>query len=441
MRSSIIGSRDRRGRLVLALLLCLGVTSLGWAAEQRPRVTLQLWTIWGGTRIPLMDRIVNEFEAAHPGIRVEHVIVDSRQRYEKFVTAVASGAPPDVMMIGRHEVPALAESQLIVPLDPYLRQDRDVRPDMFFPSEFQTCTWRDKTYVLPMPTGAGANGVVYYNKNLFAEAGLDAERLPETWREFTALGRRLSRFGGDGRLEMLGVDVRAGGDRWFISWLHSNNGEYANPDARRYTFFSPEGIEAVEWVMDFTHQVNGGPAAISEYVNRTGGTFAQGKRTMQIGGVWELFIIEQQNPNIDIGVGLIPHNDGAETWLAQVSGWGYGIASNVKHPDESWLLIKWLTTSEVGGWWFMFEQKRPSPVRKFTLDRRYFNLTSNWPMMIEAMQRSKPITITPVEAQVWIPMENEFLRHAWSGAQPARVALENYFKEAQRVLDEYWAER
>jgi ABC-type glycerol-3-phosphate transport system substrate-binding protein len=250
MRSDVFRDRIRcvRRASVLALLLCLFITPVGWAAEQRPRVTLQLWTIWGGTRIPLMDRIVNEFEVAHPGIHVEHVIVDGGQRYDKFVTAVASGAPPDVMMIGRHEVPALAESQLIMPLDTYMAQDRDVRPDMFFPSEFQTCLWQGKTYVLPMPTGAGANGVVYYNKNLLAEAGLDSEKLPETWREFTTLGRRLSRFSGEGKLEMLGVDVRGGGDRWFISWLHSNNGEYARPDARRYSFYSPQGIEAVEWV-------------------------------------------------------------------------------------------------------------------------------------------------------------------------------------------------
>jgi ABC-type glycerol-3-phosphate transport system substrate-binding protein len=388
-----------------------------------------------------MDRIVNEFEVAHPGIHVEHVIVDGGQRYDKFVTAVASGAPPDVMMIGRHEVPALAESQLIMPLDTYMAQDRDVRPDMFFPSEFQTCLWQGKTYVLPMPTGAGANGVVYYNKNLLAEAGLDSEKLPETWREFTTLGRRLSRFSGEGKLEMLGVDVRGGGDRWFISWLHSNNGEYARPDARRYSFYSPQGIEAVEWVMNFTHEVNGGPAAISEYVGRTGGAFSQGKRAMQIGGVWQLFIFEQESRDLDIGVGLIPHNEGAETWLAQVSGWGYGIATGVKNPYESWLLTKWLTTSEVGGWWFMFEQKRPSPVRKFTLDRRYFNLTPNWPMMIEAMQRSKPITFTPVEPRVWLPLENEFLRNAWNGSEPARVVLERYFNEAQRLLDEYWAQK
>jgi ABC-type glycerol-3-phosphate transport system substrate-binding protein len=162
---------------------------------------------------------------------------------------------------------------------------------------------------------------------------------------------------------------------------------------------------------------------------------------MQIGGVWQLFIFEQESRDLDIGVGLIPHNEGAETWLAQVSGWGYGIATGVKNPYESWLLTKWLTTSEVGGWWFMFEQKRPSPVRKFTLDRRYFNLTPNWPMMIEAMQRSKPITFTPVEPRVWIPLENEFLRNAWNGSEPARVVLERYSNEAQRLLDEYWAQR
>lgn len=431
----------RRRLFAAALLVTLlaAATSALAAEPARQPVQLQLWTIWGGERIPLMEKILSQFEETYPWIKVEHVLVAGGERFDRFIAAVAAGAPPDVMMLGRHEIPFLAQNEMILPLDAYMEQD-GVSGDIFFPSEFATAQWNGQTYILPMPTGAGANGVVFYNKDLFAQAGLDTERLPETWREFEDLGRRLNRYDANGSLIQLGIDVRAGGDRWFISWLHSNNGEYASADGRRFLFNSPEGKEAVEWVMQFTNEINGGPAAISEFTSRTGGSFPGGQRAMIISGVWQEFIYLTQNPSLNLGVGLIPHNEGAETWLAQIGGWGYSIPRGVKHPYESWLLTKWLTTSEVGAFEFLFEQRRPSPVREFTLDPRYFDVSSNWLMMIEAMQRSKPINITPVEPQVWLQLEPTILSRAWSGQEPASQVLDELYAQAQRLLDEYWAQ-
>ena len=427
-------------RLMLLLVTIVLAAVPAAAQSERQPVQLQVWTIWGGERIPLMERVLSEFEAEYPWISVEHVLVPTGERYDRFLAAVAAGAPPDVMMLGRHEIPLLAENGWVLPLDEYMAQD-GVSGDIFFPSEFVTAQWKGQTYVLPNPTGAGANGVVFYNKDLFAQAGLDSESLPETWREFEDLGRRLNRYDSEGRLVQLGIDVRGGGDRWFISWLHSNNGEYASPDGRRYLFNSDEGKEAIEWIMKFTNEINGGPAAISDFVSRTGGSFPGGQRAMQISGVWQEFIFQTQNPELNQGVGLIPHDEGAETWLAQIGGWGYAIPKGVPHPYESWLLTKWLTISEVGGFWFLFEQRRPSPVREFTLDPRYFDLSPNWPMQVEAMNRTKPINMTPIEPQIWLQVENVILPRAWNGSQPPTQVLEEFYQQAQRLLDEYWAGR
>lgn len=426
--------------LVAGLALLLGIASFAGAEEERQPVELQLWSIWGGTRIPLIEATLSEFEAMYPWIRVEHVLVPNAERYDKFLAAVASGSPPDVMMLGRHEIPLLAENNWVLPLDGYMDQD-GLSGDIFFPSEFETARWKGETYLLPMPTGAGANGVVYYNKDIFDASGLDSERLPETWKEFEELGRRLNRHDTNGKLTRLGIDVRGGGDRWFLAWLHSNNGEYASADGREFSFFSDEGKETVEWLARYTNEINGGAQAISEFVSSTGGSFPDGQRAMQISGVWHEFIYKQQNPDLNIGVGLIPHNDGAETWLAQVGGWGYSVPAGVDHPYESWLLTKFLTTSEVGGFSFVFEQRRPSPVREFTLDERYFELSPNWPMMIEAMQRTKPITITPIEPHVWFQLERPILeQQAFTGERPAVQVLEEYYTQAQLALDEYWVE-
>lgn len=396
-------------------------------------VKLQLWTIWDGARTALMDRVVDEFEETYPWIKVEHVALSSSVRVERFMASIAAGIPPDVMMLGRHEIPYYAENGVVLPLDEHMTRD-GFSGDIFFPSEFETTKWKNSVYILPQPTGAGVNGVVYYNKDHFQESGLNPDKLPETWAEFEDLGRNLNRWDGDGDLRRLGVDVRSGGDRWWLSWLHSNGGEYASSDGRQFTFFSEEGKETVEWLMNFTNVINRGPSAIS----RLGGSIVTGHRSMAISGVWQEFIYLDQNPDLNLGVGLIPHREGAETWLAQVGGWGYSVVQGTRHPYESWLLTKWLTTSEIGGFWFMYEQARPSPVIDYTLDRRYFDMSDNWSMMVEAMQRTKAITLTPIEPDIWLTVENPTLARAWSGEEPPLRVLEQYYTEAQRQLDAYW---
>lgn len=104
----------RRRLFAAALLVTLlaAATSALAAEPARQPVQLQLWTIWGGERIPLMEKILSQFEETYPWIKVEHVLVAGGERFDRFIAAVAAGAPPDVMMLGRHEIPFLAQNEI-----------------------------------------------------------------------------------------------------------------------------------------------------------------------------------------------------------------------------------------------------------------------------------------------------------------------------------------
>ena len=47
----------------------------------------------------MMDKQVADFEALYPNITVEHTLLDQADMAEKYLTAIASGNPPDAIMV------------------------------------------------------------------------------------------------------------------------------------------------------------------------------------------------------------------------------------------------------------------------------------------------------------------------------------------------------
>ena len=57
-----------------------------------------------------------------------------------------------------------------------------ITADMFYESEINGAIYNGSTYLLPLPTG-GAGSILWYNKDMYEEAGLDPASPPQTWAE------------------------------------------------------------------------------------------------------------------------------------------------------------------------------------------------------------------------------------------------------------------
>jgi ABC-type glycerol-3-phosphate transport system substrate-binding protein len=82
-------------------------------------------------------------------------------------------------MNNRESLPALAEEGSLAPLEPYLAAAK-LAPTQLVDMDVAVCRWAGTAYGLPVLT-AGANGITFANATYLAEAGLSADRLPDTW--------------------------------------------------------------------------------------------------------------------------------------------------------------------------------------------------------------------------------------------------------------------
>lgn len=424
---------------VLALLLMF-VLALASTSAQTP-VRIELWH-WWGDQAEEFDKLLERFHAAYPDIQVEAVSLPFSDRESKALLALLTDTGPDVLMATRSEVIRFADRGLIVPIEPYIDKAGIDLGD-FYPGEVEAFRWNGVLWTLPMPTVGGNESLVYYNRDLLGEVGLNPDALPETWKDLEELARRVNRTDGN-VITRLGFDVAT--FNRFNAMLYANAGNFLDPTLRKVAFNGPEGLEALTWMFNYTHEYNGGYAALEEFITGGGITrrFMEGRVAGVFGGIAQFS--RYRDAGINVALGLIPYNDEnpAATFRGvsgRLFGWGYVIPRHVPEEkrDAAFTFIKFLTTDLEGGCRFLQAQARPSPLRHCNADPIYREVNPYWHVIGQALELDVPFPITPVHDDIDRPFDRAFL-NVMRGIATPEGALEELARHAQAILDAYWSE-
>lgn len=433
--------------LVLPLLFAATMPPATAAESTRKPVTITFWNWWDGPREPIMKQLIETFQKQYPWIKVDNKIQSWDNWVAKIMSAYAAGIAPEVMMAPRGEILSLADMGAIIPITEYVKRDK-LDLSIFYPAEVEAFRYEGELWTLPLPTVTANDDFYFYNKELFEEAGLNADRPPETWTSFMTIGQKLTRLEPDGRISQLFSRMAP---HQYLDFLFSNNGNIVTSDLRRQAIDSQESKDTLQFMYDYAAKVNGGTKQ-SDFLTRnnpkTGMAFMSGKEVVLFENIsmMNLFIDEMKKGNMfDWGVGLIPYNDknpkAKSTGVAARSfGWGYVMPKGLPKEKEeaAWLWIKFLTTEGTGV--FSFLQGRPSPVRKFNENPEYRKLNPNWDKILRAMETSKPLPPLPIIRPVVDAIINGLYGVMTASTSPSD-AINSVATNVQNQLDKYWADR
>ncbi len=97
------------------------------------------------------------------------------------LTALASGAVPDLYMTQANDFPRWASLGALQPIDAFVQKDGMDLDKVFFKSSIEGSKWDGKLIQFPfkVPTSL----MIWYNKKLFQQAGLDPNNPPKTWEQ------------------------------------------------------------------------------------------------------------------------------------------------------------------------------------------------------------------------------------------------------------------
>src|SRR5262245_32400044 len=149
------------------------------------------WTFWSTPEnMTYFETVGRTFEQKLPQVQVQLTPVNPSGEYEaKIVTMVSGGTPPDAMATTRPVAPDWAIKGITLALDPYLQRGGFKEGD-YFSNAVSPWRYGGKLYALPREVDSWT---LWYNRRLFAEAGLKPPDETWTWDTVVQNGQRLTK--------------------------------------------------------------------------------------------------------------------------------------------------------------------------------------------------------------------------------------------------------
>ncbi len=191
---------------------------------------------------------------------------------------------------------------------------------------------------------------MYYNKNIFDEAGIPYPTDDMTWNEFREVAKQLTK--GEGAEKQWGFTM----PDWPCTWtgIASQKGKVFVKEDGTINLDDPAFREALQFKYDLTMVDKSGPSLAENKVTKAhyAKQFSAGNIGMMIAGDWVHNNIKENlggNYTFEYDVAAMPHAEGAEAGTTYGAPRYTGI--NAKRSEEqkkaSWEVLKFMTTPEV----------------------------------------------------------------------------------------------
>ena len=295
----------------------------------------------GGPITKIIDGFAADFEKENPGIKVKPIYSGTYQEtIAKALTAHKSGTPPVMCVLLSTDMFTLIDEDAIVPFDGF-----DTKA--FYPAFMANSQTGGKVWGIPFQR---STIVLYWNKELFKEAGLDPNKPPANWKEMTEYAQKLTKRDSSGNVTQWGVQIPSSGfPYWLFQGLTTTNGVELMNSAGTETYFDkPEVIEALQYWVDLGRKYKVMPTGVIEW-GTTPKDFFEKKIAMMWTTTGNLTNV-RNNAKFEFGVAMLPEKKrrGSPTG----GGNFYVFKKSTKEQQQAALkFIKWVTSPERAAEW------------------------------------------------------------------------------------------
>ncbi len=329
--------------------LAVAVVSLAALAQAPVEVSFYYPVAVGGPITKIVDGLAAEFEKENPGIRLRPIYSGSYQEsITKALTAVKSGEPPVTSILLSTDMYTLIDEEAILPFDGFVKAPEDQAwIKSFYPAFMENSQTGGKTWGIPFQR---STIVLYYNKEMFKEAGLDPNRPPATWKEQVEYAQKLTKRDASGKVTQWGIQIPSSGfPYWLFQALAIENGvNLMNADGTETYYDRPEVVEALRYWVDLVTKYKVHPEGIVEW-----GTTPKDFFERKVAMIWTTtgnLTNVRANAKFDFGVAMLPA--GKRRGSPTGGGNFYLFKKSTPAQQQAALrFIKWVTSPQRAAQW------------------------------------------------------------------------------------------
>ena len=283
---------------------------------------------------------VEEFRKTYPDVDLQ--VTEGAFDVQQFLSAVASGRPPDLVYLDREAIGSYAHRGALQPLTSCVER-AGIRMGDYRDSAVEQVTVDDQVYGVPEFT---ILQVVLINDKAAADAGVRPADIDlSDWDGLAALGEKMTRRDG-GKLSRLGFYPKI--PDFYPMWVKAAGGQILSDDGRTVGLDSAPARDALAYAKSVYDKVGGYPTVKS--FNDSWDFFGEKNEfaTDQVGIMpmenWYLNVLAEVSPNAPITVRAFEDRQGNPISWAGGSAWA--IPKGAKHADQACDFIATMTAAD-----------------------------------------------------------------------------------------------
>ncbi|WP_299534776.1 ABC transporter substrate-binding protein [uncultured Herbaspirillum sp.] len=390
----------------------------------------------GGAVTKTIDSMVADFEKANPDIKVKAIYAGTYQEsIVKALTAFKGGTPPTLAVLLSTDLFTLIDENAIVPIDSLAGSADDKKwIDGFYKGFMENSQTDGKTWGIPFQR---STIVMYYNKSLFKQAGLNPDKAPANWNEMVEAAKKLTRRDANGNVTQWGVKIPSTGfGYWMFQAMTASNDAILMNNVGTKTYFDkPGAVQALQHWVDLTTRDKVMPAGSIEW-----GTIPKDFLEQKAAMIWTTtgnLTNIRTNATFPFGVAMLPgiKHPGSPT------GGGNFYVFNKTSPAEQQAAMKFIRfatePARAAQWSIATGYVAPRQDAWDTPEmKKYLQDVPAADVAREQMKYGVAELSTHDNQRVTKAL-NDNLQAALSGAKTPEAALKDAQREAERVLRAY----
>lgn len=324
----------------LIMLLIIGsfiMLNLSCSNMKRHGVPIRV-AFWGDPEeIKIITDTIAIWQKDHPGINVILQHTKGGTDYiSKILTQIAGGEAPDIVFAEINVFVPMFYKDIFLDLNPFIEKDKDFNITDFFQPIVKRFTRDGKIYCIPRDIAPFA--AVFYNKQMFDEAGIAYPKDSWTFNDLLKDAQKLTKRDANGNI------VQYGFYSWcWMDFVHGFGGNIVDnvENPTKCVLDSKEALAGLQFYVDLCnkYKVSPTPLALRQSDQGPSQMFIMGKIALFSSGIWESPTFRKSiNKSFDWDVVMFPK--GPKRRAFGSGGSGYCITKTTKHPQEAWEVLK-----------------------------------------------------------------------------------------------------
>jgi multiple sugar transport system substrate-binding protein len=322
------------------------VTNVDTSKSHAP-VTLEMWTFsHKQNQLDADQAALTKLHAKYPWLTVH---LTGSKSDSDFAKAASAGNPPDIMFSPSTQyLETFAHDGTIADLTDLIKNGPvDIKTTVLPPAN-AALTIDGKQWALPL---TGDAYMLYYNKKMFADAGIAAP--PKTLSELRADAEKLTVKDSSGKITRFGFVPNVNYDNNLSIYVGVYSGTHFYDEKGAPTQATdPNWAKVLDWdksLIDYygSAEVDKFVAQYNPHSEDAGNPFGKGAVAMEFNGEWHTAQLKNFTPDVDYGIAPMPVLDGQSVspyGVADIEMSPVYVAAKSKHIAEAFLANEFLTT-------------------------------------------------------------------------------------------------